>query len=324
MKTLKYDSEVKKNPFSYSKALPGRAIFLRCLITGVFFSFLFLFSFTVSAAPFCPLEKKNKTIVIDPGHGGSQSGAESVLGDVEEKDLNLKLARYLKEELHQYKDLTIYMTREDDRDVGLSRRSEIAQELDADLLVSLHNNAYDGKTAYDHGAFVLASKGNYKQDLACEEQKLACNILHELSKLGIVEQGILLRESETGQRYPNGYIADYYRIIKDGIINGRNQVLIEHAFVDHEEDYENFLSTDEALHRLAKADALGIARYLGLERKDTGTVLKPLKNYKEKLVTFKEGNQTEEETKIFYADPSYILPLYKRVLDGITWDVHQI
>ena len=264
----------------------------------------------------------HKDVPLDPGHGGPKSGAVSVDGSVEEGELNLKIASYLKEELDNYKGLTVYMTREDDSDVDLSRRSEIAEEMDADLLVSLHNNAYDGKSPYDHGAFVLASKGNYRKDLADEEQKLACNILHELSKLGIEEQGILLRESENDQEYPNGYIADYYRIIKDGIINNRNQVLIEHAFMDHEGDYESFLSTDKALRRLAKADALGIARYLGLEHKKTGIIPEPLRNYEEKLVTFKENYQTEEATKIFYKDSSYTQPLYGREVDFFTLDLY--
>jgi hypothetical protein len=92
--------------------------------------------------------------------------------------------------------------------------------------------------------------------------------------------------------------------------------------MDHEEDFESFLNSDEALRRLAKADALGIARYLGLENKKTGIIPEPLRNYEEKLVTFKENYQTEEATKVFYTDSSFTQPLYGRELDFFTLDLY--
>ena len=54
--------------------------------------------------------KKDLTIVIDPGHGGIQSGTQR--GTVEEKTLNLKIAQYLKEALEKYKGVTVSLTRD--------------------------------------------------------------------------------------------------------------------------------------------------------------------------------------------------------------------
>ncbi len=79
-----------------------------------------------------------KTIVLDPGHGGSNPGA--VAGKVQEKDLNLQVSKILKGMLEEA-GMTVYMTRSEDKDVGLYTRADIANHLKADLFVSIHHNA---------------------------------------------------------------------------------------------------------------------------------------------------------------------------------------
>lgn len=207
------------------------------------------------------------TVVLDPGHGGEQSGAARDGESVEEKTLNLKIAQYLKKELETYENVTVYLTREDDTDVDLPNRTKVSVDKKADVMISLHNNAAGACAAYDHGCTVLAAKDGYKDALALEEQKLSCNILNELSKLGIENQGILLRDSEANEKYPNGALADYYAIIRGGVTNDIPTVLIEHAFIDNAGDYAKYLSSDEKLSKLAVADATGIARYYQLIKK---------------------------------------------------------
>lgn len=245
------------------------------------------------------------TVVLDPGHGGDQSGAARDGESVEEKTLNLKIARYLKEELETYENVTVYLTREDDMDVDLPDRTKVSVDKKADVMISLHNNAAGACAAYDHGCTVLAAKDGYKDTLALEEQKLSCNILNELSKLGIEDQGILLRDSEANEKYPNGTLADYYAIIRGGVTNDIPTVLIEHAFIDNASDYAKYLSSDKKLSRLAVADATGIARYYQLIKKSeniTGAEkkcqLEPLMNYREKLVHAIDGNA--KHNKISY------------------------
>ena len=77
-------------------------------------------------------------IVLDPGHGGSASGAE--YGGVKEKDLDLSIALQAAELLRQA-GLDVLMTRTDDRDVGLYERTDLANGQEADLFVSVHCNA---------------------------------------------------------------------------------------------------------------------------------------------------------------------------------------
>lgn len=259
--------------------------FSRVFLYGLIFS-LCIFSLSVKARQTSP--KKDLCIVIDPGHGGIQSGTQR--GTVEEKTLNLKIAQYLKEALEKYKGVTVSLTRDGDYDVSLTDRTQYSVDKNADLMVSIHNNATGDCAAYDNGCTVLAAKDGYKQELIDEEQKLACNILNELSALGIENQGILLRDSEANEKYENGELADYYAIIRGGVLKDILTVLVEHAFVDDDSDFENYLSSDAKLKALAEADAKGIARYYQLTTEDGKKAESPLENYKEKIVHIIDGN----------------------------------
>jgi N-acetylmuramoyl-L-alanine amidase len=77
--------------------------------------------------------------VIDAGHGGDESGA--IYGGIEEKDLNLDIANRLYN-LLKNKNINVYMTRTTDKDVGLYDRANMANDLNASLFLSIHNNAY--------------------------------------------------------------------------------------------------------------------------------------------------------------------------------------
>jgi N-acetylmuramoyl-L-alanine amidase len=90
-------------------------------------------------------KKKNlnkiNVIVIDPGHGGHDPGAIGY-NDVKEKDIVLNVALKLRSHLLDYDPtLKIFLTREDDRFIPLFRRTEIANQAEADLFISLHSNA---------------------------------------------------------------------------------------------------------------------------------------------------------------------------------------
>ena len=255
-------------------------------------------------------KEKPLVLVLDPGHGGSQSGAARDNEKVEEKDLNLKIAVYLKQELESYENTEVYLTRTGDEEIELPERIQFALEKRADALISLHNNAAGPCAAYDHGCTVLAAKDGYKDALARKGQELSCNILNELTKLGLTNQGILTRDSEADERYPNQVLADYYAIIRGGVENDMLTVLVEHAFIDSNSDYKAYLSSDEKLKSLACADATGIARYYQLVKKsqedtvDYGKcLLEPLKEYKEKLakrkypsIAYELAEQIQKET----------------------------
>ncbi|MCK8827648.1 N-acetylmuramoyl-L-alanine amidase family protein [Natroniella acetigena] len=83
---------------------------------------------------------KDRIIVVDAGHGGYDPGAISPSG-LREKDVALDISLTL-EELLKNAGAKVIMTRRDDYFVDLTERSEIANSLDADLLISVHANSH--------------------------------------------------------------------------------------------------------------------------------------------------------------------------------------
>lgn len=84
-----------------------------------------------------PLE--NLTIVIDPGHGGSDPGA--VRNNLKEKDINLEISKKVKSKLKKM-GADVYLTREKDEYKGLYERVDFAKEKNADIFISIHQNSY--------------------------------------------------------------------------------------------------------------------------------------------------------------------------------------
>lgn len=80
-------------------------------------------------------------IVLDPGHGGKDPGAVGRYLGVQEKDIVLEIAKRTKRLLEDNLDVEVLLTREDDRFVSLSNRTEFANKHRADLFVSIHCNA---------------------------------------------------------------------------------------------------------------------------------------------------------------------------------------
>jgi N-acetylmuramoyl-L-alanine amidase len=134
-----------------------------------------------------PASSGQRIVVIDPGHGGSEPGA--IHNGIEEKDLNLDIALRLNELLKSNK-IKTYMIREDDSYVGLYERAYIANELDASLFLSIHNNAYDKE--YDGTMTLCYSKSC---DLGFTGYDFA-KIVHEslLKKLGTTDRDIIERQ----------------------------------------------------------------------------------------------------------------------------------
>lgn len=91
-----------------------------------------------------PYAPEEKLVVIDPGHGGLEPGAES--GGVTEKSLNLDISVRLNN-LLKSKGVKTYILRQDDTYVDLYERAFIANKLNAALFMSIHNNSFNGYAA---------------------------------------------------------------------------------------------------------------------------------------------------------------------------------
>lgn len=108
-----------------------------------------------------------KTIVVDPGHGGRDPGAVSV-GGMYEKDLNLKVSKYLKEELES-KGFNVILTREQDKYLSLEERVDAAKESNADLFISVHANS-------NHARFIRGVEVYYLSSSRFNSQERAVNL----------------------------------------------------------------------------------------------------------------------------------------------------
>ncbi len=88
------------------------------------------------------------TIVLDPGHGGKQTGAVGPSG-LTEKQVNLEVALILRDLLEKRK-CRVIMTRDDDQDVSMGARTALVKKHSADIFLSLHHNATLAKEWKNH------------------------------------------------------------------------------------------------------------------------------------------------------------------------------
>lgn len=98
------------------------------------------------------------TIALDPGHGGEDPGAIGAKGS-REKDIVLAVAKRLKTKLEKLPNTRVMLTRDGDFFVPLGTRVTKARQVQADLFVSIHADAWVSPTARGSSVFVLSEKG---------------------------------------------------------------------------------------------------------------------------------------------------------------------
>lgn len=227
---------------------------------------------------FYPTHKKKVfTIIIDPGHGGKDPGAIG-RGGTKEKDVNLDVAKKIKEILDKqgYK---VLLTRYTDRYVSLRDRANFANSKKGDIFVSIHCNAMPGNR-YAEGfetyflaeartdwARTVALRENASLKYDFEEKKIKQDIELILTDLA---QNEFLNESSR--------LAEFIQEITPkiaGIHNrGLNQagffvlkwvfmpsVLVEIAFISNRKE-EELLKSSSFRDKVAKGIALGIIKFL--------------------------------------------------------------
>lgn len=180
-------------------------------------------------------EYKENLIVIDAGHGGSDSGA---VGDnSQEKVLALELAKQLKKKFES-QGFKVYMTRETDKRVSLQERSIIANDLKATVFISLHMNSFTNKDA--NGLEVLYNPNGdlNNKDLALSTHK------YLISSLKPKDRGIVER--------PNLYVLRTTEM---------PSILVELGFVSNLQEEQKLL---DASYRDRAADAIlkGVMEYI--------------------------------------------------------------
>lgn len=134
-----------------------------------FFLALAFTTVTAATAYAAPLH-----ILVDPGHGGSDSGA--VRGHLKESVIALKVAKNLAELLKKDDRFEVTLSRETDRKISLDQRTQIAKDVKADVFLSIHLNTnsdprvhgqefyFQNQLPADEDMLYLASRENEDED----------------------------------------------------------------------------------------------------------------------------------------------------------------
>ena len=272
-------------------------IWIKISIVLILIVLMLLFSNSVKAAGI-----DGTTIVLNPGHGAEWTGCTNEEKNLIEKDITLKIAKYIEEELNKCYGVKVILTHDGvkfpNNDAGdLAARAMIARNNNADLYVSLHIDDHADKNV--QGATVYTTSRAELPKYKAGMGKLATSILKNLNSLGIKTSPLgivndkLCNDHEPAFQYYDGSQADYYGDIRycmkgdtkelgpnfsDG--SGISAVLIEHCYMNNEHDVE-FLDSDEDLKKLAKADSDAIIEYFELRLKEN--VIDTLEISKEEL-----------------------------------------
>ncbi len=205
---------------------------------------------------------ENVTVVIDPGHGGKDSGANA--NGLHEKDLNLAVAQACKTELETYDNVNVYITRSGDEYLTLDERTSYAQSVGATAFVSIHMNSASSSSA--NGCEIYYPNQSYNVAISEQGKGLANDILANIVTLGMGNRGLKIRNATDGGKYPDGSICDYYSVIRESKNKGFPGIIVEHGFITGSQDAPR-LADANFLHSLGVADATGIAQYFGLSKK---------------------------------------------------------
>ena len=175
-------------------------------------------------------------IIIDAGHGGIDPGSDSQ--GILEKDINLEIALKLQEVLIE-NGYAVLMTREDDSSLELRERSDFANEQEADLFISLHQNCY----AQDES--VNGIEVYYNSDKTTNDQQLAQMIQEALiNETGAKNRGI---------RSDNGLVVTRETKMP--------AVLVETAFISN--DYElDLITSEDYQNKVVEGIITGIENFL--------------------------------------------------------------
>ena len=226
---------------------------------------------TMSVDEFSKHATGGMTICLDPGHGGSDSGATAF--GAKESDLTLKIAQYCKEELAKY-DVNVVMTRTTDTRLSeeaamdLKNRVEVAKKAGASYFISIHINSAQNSAA--HGAEVYYPNTSGNKNLSTNGQNLAKAIQKQLTALGLYDRGIKIRNYTDGttSSNPNSSDQDYYGVIRYAKQANITGLIVEHCFISNKEEFDKYLGSDAKLQQLGIADAKGIVSALGLQAKN--------------------------------------------------------
>lgn len=187
------------------------------------------------------------TVIIDPGHGGSDVGATSLDGTYDEKHINLTVAKYLQSYLKSA-GVNVIMVRdtlEDGSDLTLRGAVMERYQDTADLFFSIHHNAANTAARGAEALAQVADKNGGPTKILAEK------LLEEYRALGVPIRSIVFREGSNG---------DYYYTNRAAASLFIPALTSEFCFIDNAQD-QKFIDSDEDLAAEARAQYNAIMYY---------------------------------------------------------------
>jgi N-acetylmuramoyl-L-alanine amidase len=190
---------------------------------------------------------KGRVIVIDPGHGGSDSGAIGPTG-VMEKSITLRVGNELRRLLTQ-EGAAVYMTRSTDKEVSpkrskatdieeLQARCDVANQKNADIFVSIHMDSFTSSAAHGTTGYYYSLGDKRSRQLA------------DKIRVALIDQ---LGTQSRGTQSCNFYVVKH---------TDMPATLVEVAFISNESE-EKLMDSEEGIRKAAQGIADGIADYFG-------------------------------------------------------------
>ncbi|OKB66163.1 N-acetylmuramoyl-L-alanine amidase [Serratia marcescens] len=220
-----------------------------------------------------------KLVMIDPGHGGIDSGAVGHEGS-QEKHIVLEIANHVRRFLHEHDHVEARLTREEDEFIPLFQRVEIAHQHQADLFISIHADGFTSPSASGASVFALSNRGassamarylsnreNAADDVAGGKYKDQDNylqqVLFDLVQTDTINNSLTLGRHVLGQIRPVHHLHSdsteqaAFAVLKSPSIPS---VLVETSFITNPNE-ERLLGTTAFREKIARAIADGIVNF---------------------------------------------------------------
>ena len=221
------NTEMSISPQDNSASL---SIFLKSISEGIF-SLTDKPNKDFSSNKIAATENNDFVVVLDPGHGGRDPGAEA--GGYRESSLMLELAEAVKESLIRNTDFKVVLTRTEDKFLSLEDRITIASQSDANLFISLHADAVIEGEASGTTVYLLSDKATDKMSAQLASRHDRSEILRGVDLSGLDSQvaSVLLDMARQETKPRSEAVASFIlKVFKEKITELSSQPLRYAAF----------------------------------------------------------------------------------------------
>ncbi len=178
---------------------------------------------------------------FDAGHGGKDSGASK--NGIHEKDIVLKLVKKMQQLMKEYQDVEVFLSRDSDEFLTLDQRTQEANKLNCDYLVSVHINSATNTSARGFESYTYPNAGS--STVAFQ------NVMHK-EIIRAMGGGI----EDRGKKTAN------FHMLRESKMKA---ILTENLFISNTAD-ANLLKSDDFLNKVAQGHVNGLISFIGLKR----------------------------------------------------------